>query len=176
MIMASFRKAENKDIDAIAEIYEEIHTAEEEGNAAVGWIRGIYPTRHTAEASVKAGDMFVAEDNGRIVAAGKINKEQCPEYAQAEWQYDVPDDQVMVFHTLVVSPSIKGKGYGTGFVDFYEKYALENGCRYLRMDTNERNKAARALYSKLGYSEVSIVPTTFNGIPDVNLVCLEKKL
>ena len=120
--------------------------------------------------------MFVAEDDGRIVAAGKINQEQCTEYAQAEWQYDVPDDEVMVFHTLVVSPSIKGKGYGTGFIDFYEKYALEHGCRYLRMDTNERNDAARALYSKLGYSEVSIVPTTFNGIPGVNLVCLEKRL
>ena len=171
-----FRKAERSDIDAIAEIYEEIHTAEEEGNAAVGWIRGIYPTRQTAETAVKAGDMFVAEYDGRIVAAGKINQEQCPEYAQAEWQYYVHDNQVMVFHTLEVSPSIKGKGYGTGFVDFYEKYALEHGCRYLRMDTNERNKAARALYSKLGYSEVSIVPTTFNGIPDVNLVCLEKRL
>lgn len=171
-----FRKAEHRDIDAIAEIYDEIHTAEEEGNATVGWVRGIYPTRQTAEDSVKAGDMFVAEDDGRIVAAGKINQAQCSEYAQAEWQYDVPDDQVMVFHTLVVSPSIKSKGYGTGFVNFYEKYALEHGCRYLRMDTNERNNAARALYSKLGYSEVSIVPTTFNGIPGVNLVCLEKRI
>ena len=32
------------------------------------------------------------------------------------------------------------------------------------------------LYKKLGYKEVSIVPCVFNGIPDVNLVCLEKHL
>lgn len=174
--MVSFRKADMADIDRIAEIYDELHEAEENGRASIGWIRGIYPTRETAEDSVKAGDMFVAEDDGCIVAAGRINQCQCSEYKDAEWKYDVPDDEVMVFHTLVVSPAVKGRGYGTEFVAFYERYALENGCRSLRMDTNEKNKAARSLYRRLGYDEVSIVPTTFNGIPDVNLVCLEKSL
>lgn len=65
--------------------------------------------------------------------------------------------------TLVVSPKENGHGYGTG-------------CRYLRMDTNEKNKAARMLYKKLGYEEIGIVPCKFNGIPGVQLVCLEKKL
>ena len=32
------------------------------------------------------------------------------------------------------------------------------------------------MYNKLGYKEVDIVPTVFNGIPDVNLVLLEKYL
>ena len=82
----------------------------------------------------------------------------------------------MVLHALVVSPKIKGKGYGTAFVDFYEKYALENGCPYLRMDTNAKNAAARSLYKKLGYIEVSTVPCVFNGIDGVQLVCLEKNL
>ena len=50
------------------------------------------------------------------------------------------------------------------------------GCRALRMDTNARNLRARALYARLGYSEAGIVPTTFNGIPGVQLVCLEKVL
>ena len=82
----------------------------------------------------------------------------------------------MVLHTLVVDPQAKGRGYGSRFVDFYESYALEHGCRYLRMDTNERNASARALYRNLGYREVPIVPCAFNGIPGVQLVCLEKTL
>ena len=82
----------------------------------------------------------------------------------------------MVLHTLVGYPQAKGRGYGSRFVDFYESYALEHGCRYLRMDTNERNASARALYRNLGYREVSIVPCAFNGIPGVQLVCLEKTL
>ena len=44
------------------------------------------------------------------------------------------------------------------------------------MDTNERNASARALYRNLGYREVSIVPCACNGIPGVQLVCLEKTL
>jgi hypothetical protein len=38
------------------------------------------------------------------------------------------------------------------------------------------NKAARTMYQKLGYKEIGIVPTTFNGIPGVDLVLLEKNL
>ena len=52
----------------------------------------------------------------------------------------------------------------------------ENGCPYLRMDTNARNKTARKLYAGLGYWEAGIMPCVFNGIPGVQLVCLEKKL
>ena len=48
--------------------------------------------------------------------------------------------------------------------------------RELRIDTNARNVAARAMYKKLGYKEIGIVPTVFNGIPDVQLVLLEKYL
>lgn len=171
-----FRKATVEDIERIEEIYNEIHTENEAGRMTTGWIRGVYPSGETARASVRCGDMFVEEADGRVVAAARINQEQVPEYAEADWQYKVPEDQVMVLHTLVVSPGERGKGYGTRFVDYYENYALEHGCHYLRMDTNQHNSSARALYQKLGYQEVSVVPCKFNGIPDVGLVCLEKKL
>ena len=59
---------------------------------------------------------------------------------------------------------------------WYENYARKHGCPYLRMDTNERNRTARALYAKLGYTEPGIVDCRFNGIPGVQLVCLEKKV
>ena len=171
-----FRKAIMQDMNAISGIYDEIHLMEERGDTSIGWDRDIYPTRKTAEDAILKGEMFVEEENGQIVAAAKINQEQVPEYSDATWDFIVPDNQVMVLHTLVVSPCMKGKGYGSKFVDFYEKYSLECGCYYLRMDTNERNLNARRLYKNLGYKEVSIVPSVFNGMEGVNLVCLEKKL
>lgn len=79
-------------------------------------------------------------------------------------------------HTLVVDPQIAGHGYGRAFVAFYEQYAKKHGCPYLRMDTNAINTAARRFYAKLGFRESGIVGCTFNGIPGVRLVCLEKKL
>ena len=44
------------------------------------------------------------------------------------------------------------------------------------MDTNAKNTNARKLYNKLNYKEVSIITCIFNGIPNVDLVCLEKKI
>ena len=82
----------------------------------------------------------------------------------------------MVLHTLSVDPAAAGKGIGTGFVGFYERYALEQGCRFLRIDTNAVNTRARRLYRRMGYTEADILPCCFNGIDGVNLVCIEKKL
>lgn len=171
-----FRKATSADIDRIEEIYNEIHSREEAGLSTIGWQRGVYPTRQTAESGVVEKDMFVLEDGRHIVAAARINRIQLAEYALAHWRHDAPEDQIMVLHTLVVSPSCMGQGYGTQFVAFYERYALDHACSFLRMDTQAKNASARALYNRLGYEEISIVPCAFNGINGVQLVCLEKKL
>lgn len=170
------RKATVNDIKAIAQIYDDIHTDEEAGRLSIGWQRGVYPTEQTAADSIAKGDMFVCERGGIIVAAAKINKEQVDVYADGEWEFPADDEKVMVLHTLVVSPAVMSSGAGKEFVKFYEDYALENGCPYLRMDTNERNERARSFYAKVGYREIGIVPCVFNGIDGVNLVLLEKCL
>lgn len=170
------RKATMQDLDRIEEIYNEIHTEIEEGRARIGWTRNVYPARDIAEDSIRRRDMFVMEVEGKIVAAGRINQYQGPEYDEAVWSFDADPDEVMVLHTLVVSPREKGKGYGTAFALFYEDYARKCGCTALRIDTNAINAPARALYRKLGYTEACIVLTSFNGIDDVNLVCLDKRL
>ena len=175
--MDGIRKAVQADIPQVAAIYDRILTEEEQGRAVVGWIRGVYPTERTARDALAAGTLFVLEQEGKIAAAAKIDRNQVPEYDNAPWRYpDAPDSQVMVLHTLVVDPAFAGRGCGKQFVAFYEEHARACGCPYLRMDTNAKNAAARRLYSRLGYWEVGIVPCAFNGIPDVQLVCLEKKL
>ena len=88
--------------------------------------------------------------------------------------YKVPPERVLVLHTLVVDPAVKGKGYGTAFVRFYEQLGRETGRNCLRIDTNARNTPARTLYARLGYIEAGIIGGSFNGIPGVQLVCLEK--
>lgn len=171
-----FRRAEMGDLDAIAAIYDEIHSEIEAGRASIGWIRGVYPTRATAEAAIQLGDMYVEIEDGGIVAAARINQYQGPEYDGARWSFDAPPDEVLVLHTLVVSPRCGGRGYGTKFVHYYEDCARQRDCPFLRMDTNAINTAARALYKKLGYREACVVPCAFNGILDVQLVCLDKRL
>ena len=174
--MYNIRKGSEADVEAVAAIYEKIITNEETLGELTGWKRGIYPTIDDARDMTEKGELFVLEDEGRIMAAGRINRVQVDVYSKVEWSVDAPDDEVMVLHTLVVDPDVKGKGYGTAFESFYEEYALENGCRYLRIDTNKINLPARALYKKLGYREVGIVHCDFNAIRGIDLVCLEKTL
>ena len=172
----TIRKAVASDIFSAAAIYEAIHTEEEAGRAAIGWVRGVYPTEATAQAALVRGDLFVLEHESKVVGSAIINQSQCDGYESADWQYPAEEREVMVLHTLTISPEAAGLGCGKAFVAFYENYARELGCKYLRMDTNVKNARARAMYAKLGYREIGVIPTVFNGIEGVNLVLLEKKL
>ncbi len=170
------RRAEVTDIDDIAKIYEKIHDEEEQGLTTTGWIRNVYPIKKTAEDALSREDLFVMTDENKVVAAAVINQIQVDEYKYAKWKCPAKDDEIMVLHCLAVAPFHKNKGYGKAFVAYYEKYAEEHGCVALRMDTNAKNARARNLYQCLGYEEAGIVKAVFNGIPDVQLVCLEKCL
>ena len=44
---------------SVEQLYNDIHTAEETGQQTIGWIRGVYPTRATAQAELDAKDLFV---------------------------------------------------------------------------------------------------------------------
>ena len=177
------RKATAEDIPAIAAIYDEIHTREEAGEVTTGWLRGVYPVQKTAEDAVARGDMYVQvvsgddpDAAGQVVGTAILNQLQVDVYADGEWQYPAEDSEVMVIHTLIISRKTDLKGLGSDFLAYYEAFALEHGCKYLRLDTNARNAAARAFYKRHGYTEIGIVPTVFNGIPGVDLVLIEKKL
>ena len=172
----NIRRATLFDLPGVERIYLETHDAEEAGLSTTGWLRGVYPVRATAEAALQRGDLFVMEENNVIYATALINRIQVDVYADAPWEYNVPDDKVCVLHTLIVSPKAGGRGLGKQFVRFYEEYALENELPELRIDTNARNWKARTMYAGLGYKEIAVVPTAFNGIPDVELVLLEKNL
>ena len=76
----------------------------------IGWIRDVYPVRKTAENSLERGDLFVMEEEGRIVASAIINRIEVPDYAYAKWRYEASPDEIMVLHTLTVDPLCRRKG------------------------------------------------------------------
>lgn len=168
--------AQQTDLSAVAAIYDAIHDQELQGTLTIGWQKGVYPTRQTAQSALERGDLFVAKEGGEVLASAIINHVQMDAYAQANWQMQAADSEVLVLHTLTVSPGAMHRGLGRAFVAFYEELARQKGCRCLRMDTNARNTRARAFYAALGFREAGIVPCAFNGIADVALVCLEKLL
>ena len=169
-----FRKAVRDDLDAIEQIYDHSHDAEEAGQSTTGWVRNIYPVREVAEAALERDDMYVGEAGGRIIATGVINQIQVDVYEDCDWVFKGPEEDVWVLHTLAVDPEVRGSGAGPAFVRFYEDIARDAGASILRIDTNAINSRARKMYAKLGYTETDIVPTVFNGIRGVDLVLMEK--
>lgn len=166
------RKATYRDVAEIVKIYE----AAAEATPPMGWVKRVYPTEEDASDALSQGTLYVMTDAERVAATAIINQKQVDVYGKCPWIYEAENGEVLVLHTLAVSPEFRGRGYGSAFVRFYEDEARRRCCKVLRMDTNAVNTPARALYKKLGYREAGIIPCTFNGIDSVELVCLEKKV
>lgn len=172
-----FRKATLADVPAVAEIYESCIAAEETGVAYTGWQRGVYPTADTARDAIAKGTLFVMTDeSGEVTATAKFDHVQFPEYANGKWEHDAAPEEVLVMHTLAVDKRKSVPGRGLAFVGFYEQYARSLGIRELRIDTGVVNTVARRMYAKCGYKEVGSYYGTFQGIPNVELLFLEKYL
>lgn len=174
--MRTIRPAGPADVAAVARIYDEIHTEEEQGRCTVGWDRAIYPTLDTARRAQADGELYVLEEDGVVAASARFNQHQEDAYAQVPWRYPAAPEQVYVMHTLVVSPAFGQRGCAADFIAWYERRARTLGCTALRIDTNARNARARRMYARLGFREAGVIPCVFNGIGGVELVCLEKAL
>ena len=181
--MNNIRKAVQEDIPKIAAIYDRILTEEESGRAAIGWIRGVYPTEQTALDALHAGTLFVLERDGVVAAAAKIDQNQVPEYANAPWRYpDVPPEQVMVLHTLVVDPAFAGQARADGLEELavmFEKVAAierSHENRFLTLlaqrgqTPKEEQESSSSQQKKHGY-RCQFCGAVFDERPDVCDTC-----
>ncbi len=169
------RKAVSEDIPKVIEIYEEIISEEEKGPAVIGWKRGAYPTAEVAESGFERGELFVLEKDGKIVGSMILNKKQDEHYPLGKWQYNANESEVMVLHTFVVSPYHARKGYGEELFRYYEDYARQNGCKYLRFSTNATNYRSRNFYKKMGVTEACALEREIRGKKGYSIL-FEKKI
>ena len=149
------RLANPSDLDAIAEIYEEILAAEDARPVSyTNWQRGKYPTRDTAEAALEAGTLWVGEEDGAVYGCVNLNGEQLP----------------------VIRPSWSGRGKAREFVAFCEEELRRQGKKAVRLDTYEGNHPANAMYPRLGYTFAGATEFFFQGFIHEILNCYEKAL
>lgn len=171
------RPACSADLSAVAQIYEEILDQEDQRPVSyTNWQRGKYPTLDTARTALEAGTLFVGEENGTIFAAVNLNGIQLPEYDRIPWQFEARSEQVMVIHTLVISPRFSGRGKAREMVAFCEEEGRRQGKTVMRLDTYEGNHPANAMYPKLGYRFAGHARFLFQGFLDEVLNCYEKQL
>ncbi|GFI62570.1 dTDP-fucosamine acetyltransferase [Clostridiales bacterium] len=169
------RKAEYKDIDTVEKIYDDILDREEStGVVYTNWHKGLYPTRADAEKAFEAGTLYVGEIGSNVVACVNLNSIQPEEYSKINWSTEAEDNEVLVIHTLCISPKYAGKKIGNKFVDFAEELAENSGCKTIRIDTYEGNIPAASLYTKKGYAYTGSADFLFQGVIPERLKCFDK--
>jgi len=157
--------------------FEEILALEERtGVTTTNWQRGKYPTRDDARQALEAGTLYVMEEEGDLFGCVNLNGEQLPEYDAIPWSFAAGRDQVMVIHTLCISPRWAGRGKAREFVDFCEEEARRQGKTVMRLDTWEGNLPANRLYPSLGYRFAGRALFFFQNFIQENLNCYEKAL
>lgn len=171
------RAATEADLPKIAQIYEEILDLEEQtGVTTTNWQRGKYPTQDSAREAFAAGTLYVMEEEGDLFGCVNLNGVQLPEYDAIPWSFAADRDQVMVIHTLCISPRWAGRGKAREFVDFCEAEARRQGKHVMRLDTWIKNTPANHLYPKLGYRLAGKTMFHFMGFVWEELNCYERVL
>lgn len=170
------RQAILNDVAAIAETYTQLLEHEQQNGGHSNWRLNVYPTADSAEQAVRAGEMYVLEQDGQIQASMVLNKSQAEEYGQMPWQYPARDDEVLVIHTLCIPPQLAGRGLATQMLAFAKEFAPKAGCRVIRLDTYAHNEPAKSLYQKHGFRIVGYAGALLQGLIPEELVFLELAL
>ena len=157
------RKATQADVDAVALLYDEAIDYEDTHVKYTSWQKGIYPTADTARLGLKKDSLYVFEENGNVLASVILDNRQPPEYKNIGWNVVANPQEILVIHTLCVSPKCMGSGIGSAIIDFAKAFAKESGCLALRLNTTATNSHALHLYEKNGFSVVASHKILLNG-------------
>jgi ribosomal protein S18 acetylase RimI-like enzyme len=86
---------------------------------------------------IAEGEVWVADDNGRVVGVLVIR----------------PAGDALELENVAVDPARQGLGYGRALIAFAEQHALELGLGAVELYTNEAMVENLRLYARLGFVE-----------------------
>lgn len=155
--MITVRKASEKNLDEIKQLYDKINEYLETHVNYPGWIKGVYPNEETAVEGWKENTLFVAVMEDKIVGSVILNHLQEDAYKEILWKNPYAEEQVLVVHTLVVHPSYLHKGVGRKLMDFAKEYGRANNLKAIRLDVSENNPPAIFLYESCGFQRTGTV-------------------
>jgi len=154
------------DIDSLEDLYNNLNDYFKLGTNYPGWAKGIYPIRETAVKGIQNKNLFLLKLNHEIAGSIILNHEPETAYAQVTWGIEADYKDVVVIHTLVVSPKYLKMGIGKNLMDFAKRYSIEQEMKTIRLDVSIHNTPAISLYEKCGCEYVETVDLGLN-IPEL---------
>lgn len=143
----TYRLGKPEDIEAITGLIQEA-IQEMEKHGIYQWDE-LYPTAADFENDIRKGNLYVAEENEKIIALYVISGESDEAYNNAEWKY--PRETSLVLHRFCVSPGFQNRGIGKKVLNKIESQIRSMGYDSLRLDVFTKNPYAQKLYRNNGY-------------------------
>ena len=123
-----------------------------------GWIKDVYPAPEFLRDSINNGELYVATEDEKIVAAMVLNHVGNDSYGEYNWPTEGEESEVTVIHALGVDPEKAGTGYGKKMVQFAIEVARQNRQKVIRLDVLKGNVPAEKLYSGMGFRYLHTMP------------------
>lgn len=122
------------------------------------WQQG-YPNHESMSKDILLHNLFGVYENEELtcVAALIIGIEKTyVNMVEGRWEVETsPLD--LVIHRIAISNKYRGKGYAFAMMNFAYKYAKENGCKSIKVDTHRVNSPMKNLLIKCGYKEQGVI-------------------
>lgn len=148
-----YRKAEERHIPAIMEIYRDAQLfMERNGNPQ--WERG-FPDENDVRGGVYGGILYVVTVGDEVAAVFSVmGYDRDYDEIDGKW---ITDGNYLAVHRVAVSEKFRGRGAAKFAVSAAAELARSRGKKSLRFDTHEKNAPMRSLLSSLGFTQCGTV-------------------
>lgn len=144
------RLAVPDDIPAVAALYDGARLDLRE-RGVDQWQDG-YPNAQTAREDLERGRLYVAEAEGRLIAAAAVYVGHEPTYDRIyEGQWGSGQQICGLIHRIAVSPDARRRGAASAIMALCAQLARSAGLSVLRCDTHRDNLVMRRTLEKNGY-------------------------
>ena len=150
--MITIRPTREEDLPRIQEIYDSAR-AFLKAQGVPQWQDGPYPSAADARADMGAGNGFVAQEEGVVLAVACIAFGREPTYEtilEGSWAADPPEYGFL--HRIAVAPQAKGRGVAGLLFEELKRRARARGLTVIRGDTHRDNRPMQRVMAKAGLS------------------------
>lgn len=148
----SLRAAHTVDFPAIRAFYDQLIDDLQKRPYHPMWEKDGHPSDAYLSTAINAGELWIAEAEGAIVAAMVVNSAANDGYAQVPWQIAAAPEEVTIVHAFGVSCSHQGRGLGSAMMREVIRHARNAGKKAIRLDLIDFNRPAEKIYLNLGFT------------------------
>ena len=108
------------------------------------WEWDVYPTREQLEKDAEAGELYRADEDGKLLCAFVLCDEMEEEYSRMEWHYGV---NPCTLHRFAMRPESLDEDTAKRMLNFVKQEALSEGYDSLRVDICCEDERMLGLYA-----------------------------